>query len=215
MKRIFDFLLALLGLFISLPLWFIFSLAIWLEDGWPIFYVQERVGKNGKIFKNIKFRSMVRYAEKKVGPVQAKEHDTRVTNIGRLFRATAMDELSGLINILRGDMSFVGPRALRPVEIDSKDGQLRSVWEFEGFKERSLIRPGLTGIAQVLAPRDISRSEKFKYDIWYVKNQNFWLDIKIIILSFLVTFMAKWETRKERFKTLTRGLHSRIVKEIV
>jgi lipopolysaccharide/colanic/teichoic acid biosynthesis glycosyltransferase len=73
----------------------------------------------------------------------------------------------------------------------------------------------LTGIAQVLAPRDISRSEKFKYDIWYAKNQNFWLDIKIIILSFLVTFMARWETRKERFKTLAKGLHSQIVKEVV
>lgn len=158
---------------------------------------------------------MVPDAEKKVGPVQAKEHDTRVTNIGRILRATAMDELPQLINILKGEMSFVGPRALRPIEIDSEDGQLRSVWEFGGFKERSLISPGLTGIAQVLAPRDISRSEKFKYDIWYAKNQNFWLDIKIIILSFLVTFMARWETRKERFKTLAKGLHSQIVKEVV
>jgi lipopolysaccharide/colanic/teichoic acid biosynthesis glycosyltransferase len=214
MKRIFDFILALVGLVISFPLWIIFGLAIWLEDRGPIFYFQERVGKDGRIFQGIKFRSMLVGAEKGVGPVQAREHDRRVTKVGKILRVTAMDELPQLWNIFKGQMSFVGPRALRPVEIDSPDQKPKSVWEFAGFKERCRVRPGLTGIAQILAPRDITRTEKFKYDIWYVKHQNFWLDIKIIIVSFLITFLGRWETRKERFKTLSKRFHSQIIKEI-
>ncbi len=203
MKRVFDFLLALAGLLVSLPLWFIFGLAVWLGDRGEIFYFQERVGKDGKIFKSVKFRSMVSKAEETSGPIQSGEHDRRVTKIGKLLRATAMDELPQLWNILKGQMSFVGPRALRPFEIDGPDNQPKSIKEFAGFEQRCRIRPGLTGTAQILAPRDISRQEKFKYDIWYIGNQNLWLDVKIIILSFFITFKAKWETRQPRFKSLS------------
>jgi len=118
LKRAFDFILSLSGIILSAPLWILFSLAIILEDGWPIFYRQERVGKRGRIFKVIKFRSMVKDAEKDVGPVQVKENDPRVTKAGRILRATALDELPQLLNILKGDMSFVGPRALRPEELE-------------------------------------------------------------------------------------------------
>ena len=155
-----------------------------------------------RVFKGIKFRSMIKGAERDVGPLQAKEDDARVTRLGRVLRATAMDELPQLWNILKGEMSFVGPRALRPIEIDTEDGLPKSVEEFAGFRERCLIRPGLTGIAQILAPRDISGQEKFRYDIWYLQHRNPWLDIRIILISFLITFRAKWETRKERFSAL-------------
>lgn len=206
MKRLFDILLSLFGLGISLPLWVISALLIWLSDGGPIFYVQERAGKHGRIFKGLKFRSMTECAEADIGPRQAQENDARITRIGILLRATAMDELPQLINILKGDMSFVGPRALVPVEIDKSDGRPRGVWEFEGFKERSSVRPGLTGLAQVLAPRDIERAEKFKYDIWYVRNQSLWLDIKIMLVSFMISIIGKWETRHDKISNLGKWL---------
>lgn len=195
MKRIFDFLLALVGTTISLPLWIFLGFLVWLEDGLPVFYGQDRIGKDGRIFRSLKFRSMRYAAERDFGPIQAKEEDVRITKTGRVLRATALDELPQLWNILKGDMSFVGPRALRPVEKDADETESRGVWEFEGFGERSRVRPGLTGVAQILASRDISRLHKFKYDVWYVNNQSFWLDIKLIFISFIITFKAKWEHR--------------------
>lgn len=113
-KRLFDICLSSLGLVISIPLWVIIPLAIKAEDGGPVFYFQERVGKGGHIFRLLKFRSMIVDAEKETGAVQATADDPRVLRVGRLLRATAMDELPQLVNILKGDMSFVGPRALRP-----------------------------------------------------------------------------------------------------
>lgn len=194
-KRAFDFFLSVTGLFISLPLWCIFALAIRLSDGGPVFYFQERVGKGGRIFKGIKFRSMIPDAEKNVGPVQAKTDDPRITRIGRIFRATAMDELPQLVNIAKGDMSFVGPRALRPKEIELTQGsEAVDMSNIPGFKKRTGIRPGLTGFAQVFASRNLPREEKFKYDVWYVENMSFWLDIKLILKSFAITSRAKWDT---------------------
>ncbi|MDP2044327.1 MAG: sugar transferase [Candidatus Omnitrophota bacterium] len=195
MKRIFDFSLAMIGLCISLPFWFVFGLIIWLEDRGPVFYLQERVGINGKIFRSIKFRSMIFDAEKGLGPVQAKENDSRVTKLGRFLRKTAMDELPQLLNILKGEMSFVGPRALRTVEIESADSSsAKAISQIPGFKKRSSIRPGLTGAAQVFATRRLVREEKFEYDLWYVDNLGFWLDIRLMLKSVVTTFRAKWDT---------------------
>lgn len=195
MKRIFDFSLALVGLFISFPLWSLFGLIIWLEDGGPVFYFQDRAGIGGKIFRSIKFRSMVFDAEKGIGPLQAKENDPRITKVGKLLRKTAMDELPQLLNILKGDMSFVGPRALRTVEIETADSSsVKAIFQIPGFKKRSSIRPGLTGAAQVFASRSLPREEKFKYDLWYVDNLSFWLDIRLMVKSVVTTFRAKWDT---------------------
>lgn len=210
MKRIFDFSLALIGLILSSPLWVIFGLAIWLEDRGPVFYSQERVGKDGKIFKIWKFRSMRVGAEAKSGPVQAKENDPRATSIGKLMRTTAMDELPQLWNILKGEMSFVGPKGLRYIEIEVGDDKPRSIWEFEGAKERALVKPGLTGVAQVFAPRGIRRGEKFKYDAWYIRNRSFILDVYIVLLSFLVTSIGKWEIKEDKFHLLGRRLKKRV-----
>jgi lipopolysaccharide/colanic/teichoic acid biosynthesis glycosyltransferase len=150
MKRLLDIGLAGTGLLCSSPLWLVLAGLIRLEDGGPVFYSQERVGQSGRTFRVWKFRSMVPDAEKYVGAVQAAENDPRVTRVGRLMRATAMDELPQLWNILIGDMSFVGPRALRPGEIEVLgDGALEALEDVPGYAERCLLRPGLTGIAQI------------------------------------------------------------------
>lgn len=209
-KRLFDFVFSLICLFISFPLWIIIILLIKFQAGGPVFYIQERVGKDGKFFKGIKFCSMRPDAEKLTGPMQARENDPRTTKIGSLLRKTAMDELPQLISILKGEMSFVGPRALRPKERETHDDRIKSVFDYPDFKERSKARPGLTGVAQIFAPRDISRSEKFKYDLWYIKNQSFLLDIYLIILSFFVTFSARWESRRDKFSFLAGWLKERM-----
>jgi lipopolysaccharide/colanic/teichoic acid biosynthesis glycosyltransferase len=122
-----------------------------------------------------------------------------VTRIGRLMRATAMDELPQLWNIFRGDMSFVGPRALRPGEIETTGNGQHVVMEaIPGYIERHSVRPGLTGIAQIYAPRDVPRRYKFKYDLIYIENQSFGLDVRLILLSFWITFRGKWEARDQK-----------------
>jgi len=118
LKRSIDITLAFAGLILSLPLWCLVSFAIKLEDGGPVFYGQERVGKGGRRFRLWKFRSMVADSDEKFGPLQAGEQDSRITRVGRVLRATAMDELPQLWNIFRGDMSFVGPKPLLPDEIE-------------------------------------------------------------------------------------------------
>ena len=170
------------------------------EDGGPIFYGQERVGEGGRIFHAYKFRSMIPDAEARVGALQASEHDPRVTRIGRLMRATAMDELPQLWSIFVGDMSFVGPRALRPGEIEARgDGTHEKLEDVPGFAERHSIRPGLTGVAQIYAPRDISRRNKFRYDRVYITRRGFGLDVRLILLSFWITFRGRWEHRGDKF----------------
>ena len=195
-KRIFDASLAAAGLLISSPLWLLIPIAIRIEDGGPIFFPQDRVGLRGRVFMALKFRSMRPDAEALTGPVQATEDDPRVTRIGRLLRSTAMDELPQLVNILRGDMSFVGPRPLRPGEVDARgDGRVLRLDEIPGYHERHAIRPGLTGLTQIYAPRDIYRTSKFRLDRLYLKRAGFWLDLRLILLSFWITARGTWEAR--------------------
>lgn len=200
LKRAFDASLAFVGLIASAPLWGLFAVLIKLEDGGPIFFRQERVGLRGRIFMAMKFRSMRPDAEAGVGAVQAIAHDPRVTRIGRFMRATAMDELPQLWNILRGDMSFVGPRALRPGEIEAgKNGILERLEDVPGFATRIQVRPGLTGIAQVYAPRDVPRRHKFRYDRIYVRRRSWWLDLRLILVSFWISVLGTWEARERKF----------------
>jgi lipopolysaccharide/colanic/teichoic acid biosynthesis glycosyltransferase len=195
----FDAALAGAGLVGSAPLWLLFAAAIKLEDGGPIFYTQERVGLRGRVFKALKFRSMRPDAEAGVGAVQATEHDPRVTRIGRVMRATAMDELPQLWNIFRGDMSFVGPRALRPGEVEAAGGAIVHMDQIPGYAARTAVRPGLTGIAQIYAPRDVPRRQKFRYDRLYVGRQSMWLDLRLILLSFWISFRGTWESRDRKY----------------
>jgi lipopolysaccharide/colanic/teichoic acid biosynthesis glycosyltransferase len=199
-KRAFDVGLSGIGLLLSAPVWGLIALAVKLEDGGPVFFSQERVGKGGRIFRALKFRSMIPNAEAKVGALQASANDPRVTRIGRLMRATAADELPQLWNIFRGDMSFVGPRALRPGEIEvSSGGEHVKLEDVPGFDRRCQVRPGLTGIAQIYAPRDIPRRNKFQYDRIYLRTQSFWLDLRLIALSFWISFRGTWEARDRKF----------------
>jgi lipopolysaccharide/colanic/teichoic acid biosynthesis glycosyltransferase len=198
-KRVLDVALAGVGLAASSPLWLALAMAIKWEDGGPVFFSQERAGEGGRVFRVWKFRSMIPDAEKHVGAIQATDGDPRVTRIGRIMRATAMDELPQLWSIFIGDMSFVGPRALRPGEIEVLgSGQLEALEDVPGYAHRARVRPGLTGVAQIYAPRDIPRRNKFRYDRLYVARQSFWLDVKLIATSFWITFRGRWETRASK-----------------
>ena len=195
-KRLLDVMLAGAGLIVSAPLWAAIAALIKIEDAGPVFFSQERVGCRGRRFEALKFRSMIVDAEAGTGPIQAGENDPRVTRIGRILRATAMDELPQLWNIFRGDMSFVGPRALRPGEIEIKgNGAIEKLEDVPGFSDRCAVRPGLTGVAQIFAPRDVLRRQKFRYDRFYVDRQSFWFDVRLILLSFWITFRGRWEDR--------------------
>ena len=174
-------------------LWIFIPLFIWLEDGTPVFYIQERLGLNGKTFKVLKFRSMRKDAERYTGAVLAEENDPRATRLGRLLRATALDELPQVINILKGDMSFVGPRAERPVLTE------KFSTEALNFSQRLMVRPGLTGMAQIYGKYDSHPVEKLNYDLAYIRRMNPWLDLKLIFLSFWITLRGKWESREKKF----------------
>ena len=198
-KRLFDVSLAGAGLIVSSPLWAVIAAAIVLEDGRPVFFRQERVGRNGRVFFAYKFRSMIRDAEDRSGPVQATVGDPRITRVGHVLRSTAMDELPQLWNIFIGDMSFVGPRPLRPGEIDvADDGRLIALETIPGYAERHRVRPGLTGLAQVYAPRDLPRADKFRLDRLYLKRGGLCLDFKLIATSFWITGRGEWERRDRR-----------------
>lgn len=188
-KRTFDVSLSLFGIFLFLPLALFFALAVKLEDRGPLFYIQERWGRGGRKFRAYKFRTMVPEADEKWGHKPAEENDVRVTRIGRLLRATAMDELPQLWNILKGDMSFVGPRALAAAVVENSHPQ---------FLSRHEIRPGLTGPAQVYTSRDASLEEKFRYDLEYIRNRNFWGDLGLMSLSVWITLRARWESRQKK-----------------
>jgi lipopolysaccharide/colanic/teichoic acid biosynthesis glycosyltransferase len=198
-KRAFDVGLSGLGLILSSPLWLVIAALVKLESRGPVFFSQARVGERGRAFEALKFRSMIDDAERAVGPLQATEHDPRVTRVGRLLRSTAMDELPQLWNIFRGDMSFVGPRALRPEEIETEGGRSVPLMAVPGFAERCSVQPGLTGIAQIYAPRDVTRRQKFRFDRLYIRRRSFSLDLRLILVSFWITARGTWEARERKY----------------
>ena len=196
MKRLFDLIVAGAGLIVLSPVAALIAAAIKLEDSGPVLFRQDRVGVGGRVFTALKFRSMVVDAERETGAVQAVANDPRVTRVGRILRATAFDELPQLWNILRGDMSVVGPRPLRPGEADTTaDGRLLPLSAIPGYAARHRVRPGLTGLAQVYAPRDLPRTGKFRYDLLYQRRAGLCLDLKLILLSFWITVRGRWEDR--------------------
>lgn len=195
MKRAFDVALAGLGLLCSWPLWLLIALAIKLEDGGPIFFSQSRFGQGGRTFEALKFRSM-RPTASAMPAVAAHARDPRITRVGHVLRQSALDELPQLWNIFIGDMSFVGPRALAVAEVEiGGDGRVIPQTELPGFAERHRVRPGLTGIAQIYASRDLPRVRKYRLDRFYVRRQSFCLDIKLVLLSFWITALGRWERR--------------------
>jgi len=184
-KRIMDILLATLMLLITLPLWPFIALAIKFKNPGPIFYSQERIGRHGKPFLLIKFRSMEKDAEKSGQPIWAQKEDSRITKAGRFLRRTHLDEIPQLLNVLRGDISLVGPRPERP----EFAAQLEK--EIPYFLMRHIIKPGFTGWAQIKFryARSVTDSlEKFQYDLYYLKNRSLMLDLQIILDTFQLLF---------------------------
>jgi lipopolysaccharide/colanic/teichoic acid biosynthesis glycosyltransferase len=173
-----------------LMLWVVIPVLIWLEDHGPVFYGQERIGKDGKIFRVLKFRTMVPNAEAMTGAVWAVENDPRITKVGRWLRASALDELPQVLNILKGDMSFVGPRAERP-ELHEQFVAREPL-----FAQRIRVRPGLTGLAQVNGSYDLPPEEKVRYDLEYMWTMSPWVDTKLMLASVVNTLMRRWD-RKE------------------
>jgi lipopolysaccharide/colanic/teichoic acid biosynthesis glycosyltransferase len=200
LKRLLDLVLSSAGLLLSAPLWAVAALAIKLEDRGPIFFPQERWGQHQSRIRVLKFRTMIPNANPTGVTVQATARDPRITRVGRLLRATAFDEIPQLLNIWKGEMSFVGPRLLPINERQNREkfGDVEDE-KIAGFRERLLVRPGLTGIAQIYAPRDVSRRHKFKYDLLYIRRQSFWLDLRLILLSFWITFRGAWERQGSKF----------------
>lgn len=173
-KRFMDIFIALIALLVTLPLMVVFGVLIILESNGSCFYSQTRVGKDGKLFTIYKLRSMYIDAEKG-GPRWAQENDPRVTKIGRYIRKTRIDEIPQLINIIKGDMSMVGPRPERPYYIHKFNKEIPE------YNHRLTIIPGLTGWAQVNGGYELSPREKLEKDLYYIKNQSIWLDFKIIL----------------------------------
>jgi len=172
-----DFLISTLVIVVGLPVWILVSVIILIDSRGPVFYRQERVGKGGKTFKVVKFRSMVQDAEKHSGPVWAGRNDSRVTRIGKFLRRSRLDEIPQFLNVLTGDMSIVGPRPERPAFVE----ELKTVYPF--YQKRLTIKPGITGWAQVKLEYDTdmeSVSEKLKYDFFYIENQSIFLDLEIL-----------------------------------
>ncbi|WP_294381667.1 sugar transferase [uncultured Clostridium sp.] len=171
-KRLLDITISLIALIFLLPLMLLIYLLVIINLGSPAFFLQERVGKDNKIFKMIKFRTMKNSTDKNGNLLSDNE---RVTKFGSFLRSFSLDELPELINILKGDMSLVGPRALLV--------QYLGLYNDEQIRRHEVL-PGLTGWAQINGRNSITWSEKFKLDIWYVDNWSLWLDIKIFFLTF-------------------------------
>ena len=187
-KRIFDLVTSLAIFAVSLPAMILAGLLIVLEDGAPVFYQQERVGKNGKTFMVLKFRSMRNNAEKAGKPQWASSDDPRTTRVGRVIRKLRIDELPQILNVVKGDMSFVGPRPERPFFVK----QLCQDVPF--YNARHSIKPGITGLAQVRYQYGASVEDsiqKLQYDLYYVKNNSLFLDILILIDTLQVVLFGK------------------------
>jgi lipopolysaccharide/colanic/teichoic acid biosynthesis glycosyltransferase len=179
MKRLFDFIVALCALLSLLLVVIIVSILIRIKVGSPILFTQERPGLNGKVFKMMKFRTMLDGKDKDGNLLP---DDQRMTKFGAFLRSTSLDELPGLFNVLKGDMSLVGPRPLLV--------QYLPLYNKEQARRHN-VRPGITGWAQVNGRNAISWEEKFKLDVWYVDNQNFLLDLKILFLTVKKVFVRE------------------------
>lgn len=175
LDRVFSFILLVL----LSPLFVIIAVLIKFDSKGPVFFIQQRVGKNNVLFNIYKFRTMVHDAVNIGNGVYTEENDPRITRVGRFLRKTSLDELPQLINILKGEMSFIGPRPTLAYQVEQYN-------DFQ--KKRLLMKPGITGLAQVNGRNSISWPERIQYDVQYVENYSLGLDLKILIKTFSVVF---------------------------
>ncbi|MGC8576106.1 MAG: sugar transferase [Caldisericum sp.] len=170
-KEIFDKVVSFFALIILLPLFLFVAILIKLDSKGPVFFLQERVGKDGKIFRVFKFRTMTTDAPEKTKGKYIDKDNPYVTRVGKILRRTGIDELPQLINVLKGEMSLVGPRPTLPYQVAKYN-------DFQ--KKRLLMKPGITSWALIHGRNKLTWDERIKYDVWYVENWSFWLDLKIL-----------------------------------
>lgn len=178
-KRVMDIIIAAVGLIITSPVLLITAILIKLDSPGPVLFMQERIGKDGKVFRIAKFRSMYTGAEHTGSGVYSGKNDARVTRVGRVIRATSIDELPQLYNILKGDMSLIGPRpplTYHPWTIDQYTEE-----QFHMFD----VRPGITGWAQVHGRKDVEWNKRIRLNVWYVRHISFRLDVKIFFMTII------------------------------
>ncbi len=180
-KRVLDLLISALGLILLSPVMLLCALAVFLESGRPVLFKQDRVGYKGKVFHMYKFRSMILNAESMGSGVYSEEGDERVTRTGRFLRASSLDELPQLVNILKGEMSLIGPRP--PLTYHP--------WRYDQYTEEQLhmfdVRPGITGWAQVNGRKAVEWHERIRLNNWYVDHVSFGLDCRILLKTILIT----------------------------
>jgi sugar transferase (PEP-CTERM system associated) len=188
LKRLGDLLLAGTGLILTVPLLPVIAMLIKIESRGPVFFTQERVGQNGRLFVLIKFRSMYDDAEEVTGPVYADANDHRITWVGRWLRRTRLDELPQLLNVLRGEMSFVGPRPERPFFVQ------QFAKEIPYYTQRLSVKPGITGWAQINYPYGATQEdavEKLRLDLYYIKNMSLLLDLFIVLKTAKIALLGQ------------------------
>ena len=209
-KRAVDILISAVGIVLASPVMLIAALVILITDGRPIFFTQERATLNNKTFKLIKFRSMVKDAEKDTGAIWATENDPRVTKVGRFLRRFWIDELPQLFNVLKGDMSMVGPRPERPVFIEEFAETIPD------FHYRMTVKAGVTGLAQVLGKYSTSPENKIKFDLMYIRNASLMYDVKIIaetVKKILVGTLKRGENVDRDFDDIIKKEKIRITRK--
>ena len=187
-KRFLDLIFSVLFFVIGLPFYIIFGLLIKLDSNGPVLFKQIRTGLQNNVFLLYKFRSMCFLAEAKTGPVWTAQNDPRITKVGQFLRRFRLDELPQLLNVLKGDMSLVGPRPERPFFVEKLNQ------EYPFYMRRLKVRPGITGWAQIKHPYDEHLEdvrEKLRYDLYYIENMGLWLDLKIMIRTVRVMLLGK------------------------
>lgn len=202
-KRICDILFSAVMLLVLSPIMIIAAIAIKLGDGGPVFYKQQRLTKGGREFNLLKFRSMVVDAEKETGATLSTEHDARITKVGRWLRRFRIDELPQLLNILKGDMSVVGPRPERLVLAEEYEKELPQ------FRYRLKVKAGLTGLAQIMSKYNTTPKDKLALDLDYINQYSIWLDIKLILQTMIV-FLKRDSTQGISEEEQTQQIQERI-----
>lgn len=181
-KRFFDIVFSFLGLIIAALPMLIIAIAIKIDSKGPVIFKQERLGKNGKVFKILKFRSMCVGAERTGSGVYSGKGDARVTKVGKLLRKTSLDEIPQLLSVLKGDMSFIGPRpplTYHPWPLENYTDEQKRMFD---------VRPGITGWAQINGRKDVEWNKRIKLNVWYVDHVSMWLDIKILFKTVFKVF---------------------------
>lgn len=210
-KRVFDLIVSLIGLVLASPIMLMAYIGIKLSDGGPAIFAQERVTRDNKVFKLYKFRTMVVNAEKHTGPVLATDKDPRITPLGAFMRSTRIDELPQLFNVIFGHMSIVGPRPERQYFIDQFKQYIPD------FEYRLAVKAGVTGLAQVLGKYTTTPEDKLRYDLLYIRNYSFLLDLRIVLQTIKTVFMktsSQGFAEQKTFEELAKSMNYNVHKEL-